>query len=278
MRTPIGLNGRRNLRLLTQLLGKWAQCLAVSVLLAGCGASARPDFDLNRGEVAEFGSEAAGQVFAPEDGEGTEAEWQYRIQGGDELEVVFFSHPSQNRFVKVRPDGYITLPYVGEIKAEGKTPTELGGELMQSYASVLIEPRVDVIVQEMGARFYVLGEVSRPGEFPFERRINILQALAGAGGYKNSARLTNIVLLRRDPGGKNAFAAILDLRQFMDEEGRRPPIELRPYDIVWVPRSNISRWDNATSQLLKGVVDAENVAIKGWGLANFNEVYNNRAF
>src|SRR6056297_1129040 len=112
----------QRLRTLTLLLG-------VILLGTGCGASARSDFDLNRGQSTGPNADEAEQVFAGGTTElGSDEEWRYRIQGGDQLEVVFFTHPEQNRFVKVRPDGFVSLPYLGDVRAEGKSPEELAGE------------------------------------------------------------------------------------------------------------------------------------------------------
>ena len=263
---------------LPQCLRGWALFLALALVSAGCGSSAHKDFDLNRGEPTGPNAEVAAQAFADATNQGAEKEWRYLIQGGDQLEVVFFTHPAQNRFVKVRPDGYVTLPYLGDVRAEGKTPEQLAGELQETYAEVLVSPRVDVIVQEMGARFYVLGQVPRPGEFAYERRVDILQALAQAGGYTNSARLSNIVLLRKGGDSQQSFAAILDLRDYMASDNRDKPLELRPYDIVWVPRNNVSRWDVATRQSLLGILNGQDVVVKGWSLANFEEVFERQRF
>lgn len=280
MRKLLDLDRARNRGSFTHGLGGMALWMGVLMLAAGCGASARSDFDLNRGEARGPNRAEAQAAFGGGMSEepGAQEEWRYRIQGGDELEVVFFTHPDQNRFVTVRPDGYVTLPYLGDVKAEDKTPEDLAGELQETYAEVLVSPRVDVIVQKMGARFYVLGEVLQPGEFEYERRIDIMQALAAAGGYEDSARLSNIVLLRKGYGSEKSFAAVLNLRDYMGSENRSGSLQVRPYDIVWVPRSNISRWDNATNQLLQGILDSQDVVIKGWSLANFKDVYERQRF
>lgn len=253
-------------------------CLA---LLAACGSSARSDFDLNTGEARGPDADAAMATFAAEGRaqlEASEKTWRYRIEGGDQLEIVFFTHPDQNRFVTVRPDGFVTLPYLGDVQAEDRTPEELSKQLQDAYSEVLVSPRVDVIVQKMGARFYVLGAVTTPGEFEYERKIDLLQALARAGGYTGEARLSNIVLLRRGYGDQKSFAAVLNLRDYLDSENRDTDISVRPYDIVWVPRSTLSKWDNATQQALRGMILSADMVLKGWSLVKFDEVFARRNF
>jgi len=251
--------------------------MAGIAVITGCGASAHRDIDLNKGEVDVPNPELeaiANQLFDDPWFTGAEQEstWRYTVNEGDKLEVTFFTHPEQNRFVTVRPDGRFSMPYIGEIAAAGRTAEELSEELQERYAEVLVSPRVDVLIHEMGARFYVMGEVRSGGEFIYGRPLTLSQALARAGGYTDAARLNNLVLLRRSPDGRG-FAAILDFRAMMASPGNRGDIRLRPYDIVWVPRDNISRWDNVTRKLFGSVTQGEDIILRGWGLANFEDVY-----
>ena len=261
-------NGLRHLALLGAL-----------AFAAGCGASARPDFDVNAGmpENVEAGTIEAERIreLFPLVGDPADSAWNYRIVAGDQLEIAFFSHPEQNRFVTVRPDGMIGLPYVGDVAAAGRMPGDLATELQEAYSEVLVSPRVDVIVQEMGARFYVIGQVTRPGEFVYDRRMDLLQALARAGGYDNSARLTNIVLMRTDLDGRT-YAAIFDFRQYMETESRIGSLAVRPDDVIWVPRNSLSKWDVGSRQAFSGLQSMSRVAIDAWSLVNFEDVYENR--
>lgn len=246
--------------------------------LSACGGGARTDVDLNSGAAVDPGLseeqlaelDAAFPLMGREPG--AAPTWTYRIAEGDQLEVVFFSHPDQNRFVTVRPDGRITMPYVGDVVAAGKAPTQIATELKTAYAQVLVEPQIDVIVQTMGARYYVFGEVDNAGEFSYERPIDLMQAIAQAGGYNERARLSSIVILRKGDNG-DAYAGVFDFRRFLDAETRIANIEVRPDDLIWVPASAIARWDTATSQTLSGVLQAEQVILTGWQIAKFDEVY-----
>jgi polysaccharide export outer membrane protein len=196
----------------------------------------------------------------------------YRIGAGDVLEVVFFSHPEQNRFVTVRPDGRITLPYVGELVARGKEPARLSDEIETAYGEVLVDPHVDVLMSKMGGRFYMIGEVTTAGEYEYDKPLTIMQAVAKAGGYTSQARLTNFVLIR-DDGMGGRYAAILNMREYMSSQEKYGDIYVQPEDIVWVPKDNISRWDNASSKALQGVIRAQDVIIKTLGIADFQNIY-----
>lgn len=265
----------------TLLRADWRSGLgAIALLLAvGCGGGARPDFDVNQGEAVgvEMTSMEAARIreLFPLVGDAADSAWTYTIMAGDQLEVAFFSHPEQNRFVTVRPDGRIGMPYVGDVMAAGRAPTDLAGDLQTAYAEVLVAPRVDVIVQEMGASYFVLGQVSRPGEFKFDRRLDLLQAIARAGGYDANARLSHFVLMRTDVDGRT-YAAVFDFREFVDAPDRIGSLVVRPADIIWVPRSALSRWDEGLRRSLTGLGTGTRLAIDAWTLVNFHDVYERR--
>ena len=259
---------------------RWPAWLGIAALflLAGCGGSAHPDVDMNAGTATEGGLTPAEMAelesafpLMGSAGAGR-AQWTYHIGAGDQLEMAFFSHPDQNRFVTVRPDGRITMPFVGDVAAAGKAPEALAAELRTAYAEVLVAPRIDVIVQTMGSKFYVLGEVNQPGEFTYERPVDLMQAIAQAGGYKNTARLTSIVVLRRGEEG-DVYAGVFDFRRFLNSETRLSNIEVRPDDLIWVPRSAIARWDNAAKQSLSGVLQAEDVIYRGLLVTRLDEIF-----
>lgn len=254
--------------------------LALLATAGGCGGPYR-DVDLNTGRVvgvtAGRPDTLSAELAAASLGARAEAAAEpYHITDGDVLEIVFFSHPEQNRFSLVRPDGRITLPYVGELVAAGRTTSELAAQLQEGYSAVLVEPRVDVLLHQLGGRFYVLGEVRSPGEFPFERRVTLLQALARSGGFTNEAQLTNFVLIRRRADGGGGAAAILDFRRYMADPKKQGDIQLEPYDIIWVPRDKLSRWDNIAKKSFYNILQAQEVVLKGYGVANFDEVYKGR--
>jgi polysaccharide export outer membrane protein len=259
---------------------------AIRVLLAGlllfalaaCGSSAYTDVDLQKDLDVQHTHHLspAAQSFASAP-DTMQAPPVYRVGSGDVLEIVFFTHPAQNRFVTVRPDGRITLPYVGELMARGKEPTKLAAEIQKDYSAVLVDPKVDVLLNKIGGRFYVLGQVRNANEFQYERPLTLLQAIAKAGGYNDNARLTNFVLIRADEEG-GRFAAVFNLREYMGDRQKVGDIYIQPDDILWVPKDNISRWDNVARKTFTSLLQAEDLVIKGMTIDRFDEVYSNRNF
>ncbi len=159
----------------------------------------------------------------------------YRIQPGDQIDVRFPLNPELNVLSVVRPDGRVSLKLVGEVLAEGHTPAELGQELRKAYAKELRDPEITVIVRSMAARVYVDGHIERPGEYLWSPQITALQAIARAGGFRDTANQDRFVVLRRATDGTQQVIEI-DLEEKTGEHD----VFLAPYDLVVVPSSNVA--------------------------------------
>jgi polysaccharide export outer membrane protein len=123
----------------------------------------------------------------------------YLIGPADVLRVAVWKEPDLNLDVTVRVDGMISFPLLGDVEAAGLTPTKLGENLAKRLERFVEAPKVTVSVsQANSARFYVLGQVAKPGEFPLASRSTVLQALALAGGFKEFAKPESIVIVRED--------------------------------------------------------------------------------
>ncbi len=160
------------------------------------------------------------------------ADEPYRIGLEDVVDVAVWRDADLSRVVPVRPDGFISLPMVGEVRAAGKTPKELELEVATALKQYVQEPRVTVIVQEVNSpRVFVTGEVTRPGMYPMRGHVSVLQAIALAGGFSDFADKRNIRVIRRD--GKSAVISYADL--VTDDDEKRSAVWLAPGDTVVVP-------------------------------------------
>src|SRR5262245_52819745 len=111
------------------------------------------------------------------------AEEPYRIQPGDVLGISVWREADLQAEVLVRPDGGISFPLAGELGASGKTTDEIRAALDERLRKFVPDPVITVTVRQIGGnRIYVLGKVARPGEFPFSRPLDVMQALSLAGG------------------------------------------------------------------------------------------------
>jgi polysaccharide export outer membrane protein len=158
----------------------------------------------------------------------------YRVQPGDVLMVAVWKERDLQGEILVRPDGGITFPLAGDIAAGGRTVVELAGDVSEKLKRYIPDPVVTVAVKSIGGnRVYVLGKVNRPGEFAFSQPLDVMQALALAGGATAFAAVNDIRILRRDGSRLEAVAF-----QYADvERGRKleQNIVLRSGDTVVVP-------------------------------------------
>src|SRR5262249_14352444 len=107
----------------------------------------------------------------------------FRIGPEDVLEISVWKEEALKKDVLVRPDGDISFPLAGDLRAAGRTVAELREELTSRLAKYIPDPVVSVIVNRVASnRIYVVGRVARPGDFAAGRYIDVLQALAMAGG------------------------------------------------------------------------------------------------
>jgi polysaccharide export outer membrane protein len=125
----------------------------------------------------------------------------YRIGPGDLLKFFVWKEPDLSGELQVRFDGKVTVPLLGDVDATGRTPEQLSAELLKALRRFLAAPQVTVsVVNSNGARFYVLGQVARPGDFPLRGRTTVLQGLALAGGFREFAKTDSMVIVRQDKG------------------------------------------------------------------------------
>ncbi len=163
----------------------------------------------------------------------------YTIQIGDHLGVKFYQSPDLNEEVVVRPDGKISLQLIGEVQAAGVEPGTLQAQIEHAYQGELATPRVVVLVRELGAQVYVGGEVKTPGAIPLTANLTLVEAVQRAGGFLDSAHLSQVVLIRRDAAGQLVGRAV-DVRPIIGGLEPSKDVPLQPFDLAYVPRSKIA--------------------------------------
>jgi polysaccharide export outer membrane protein len=167
----------------------------------------------------------------------------YRLGLGDKLRIEVYRDAQLSQSVQIRPDGKITLPLVGDVEANGRTPIELRDTITKQLKDYMTNPVVTVIVVETKAPVaYVMGEVNHPGPVPLpDERLTVLQALAIAGGLKDFADTKNIQILRKAPstasksGKKTEFTEQTIKFNYKDAIRGSAPVYLYPGDTIVVP-------------------------------------------
>ena len=165
----------------------------------------------------------------------TDAEPEYLVYPGDELDIQTPTAPELNRAVRVGPDGRITMPLVGQIMAADRSLPELEASLAEAYASQLRHPMVEVTLTQAGPmKVWVDGEVRTPGVYDMPGDIEAWQAVIMAGGFLPSARRGQVALIRRGPGN-------VRMMRVVDLSGpRTTAVALRRSDIIYVPRTTLA--------------------------------------
>jgi len=159
---------------------------------------------------------------------------EYRIGGGDKLQINVYKESDLTQSLQVRPDGRITLPLVGDIAAAGQTPMQLQRRLTESLREFVANPVVTVMVVEVADRVvYVMGEVNTPGAVPLKGPMTVLQALAVAGGFKDFANKGGIKVLRKTPGSDHVETIPFSYKDALRSDA--PVFYLAEGDTVVVP-------------------------------------------
>jgi polysaccharide export outer membrane protein len=127
---------------------------------------------------------------------------KYIIGPGDELEISVWKEEALTKELTVLPDGKLTFPLIGNIAAAGRSADEIKTELTTRLAHYISDPIVSVCVQEVNSLLiYVVGKVNEPDRYILNSRINVLQALAMAGGL-NQFSNSRQVRIFRDKGNQ----------------------------------------------------------------------------
>lgn len=159
----------------------------------------------------------------------------YIIGAEDVLSIYVWKEPEMSKTIPVRPDGMISLPLVGEIKAVGYTPVQLQDVLAAAMKKYVSEPQVTVVVEKISSlSFNIVGEIARPGSYPLTRRMTVLDAVAQAGGFKDFAKTKKVYVLRPAANGTQARLPF-NYNDVIHGKNEQQNIELQPRDTIVVP-------------------------------------------
>jgi len=156
------------------------------------------------------------------------------LVAGDVIKLAFPGAPELNQSQKIRTDGRVNLPLIGEVDAAGKTVRSLQDELRQRYKSELKTSTVMVTLESAVTQVVISGAVARPGKLTFERPTTVFQAIMEAGGANEFGSLRNVHLVRLINGQQQT--EVLDLRPVTSGRPTNP-YYVRDGDVIYVPRS-----------------------------------------
>lgn len=158
------------------------------------------------------------------------------LAAGDVIKIVFPGVSEMNHTQKVRADGKVNLPLVGEVEAAGKKLGDFQAELVQLYEPKLKNKDVVVTLESSTIPIYVSGAVLRPGKILLDRPMTVLEAIMETGGFTERANTKRIVLIRHENG--KHYTQTFDLTAAL--QGRpSSAFFVRAYDAIYVQEKTI---------------------------------------
>ena len=166
---------------------------------------------------------------------------RYQLRSADVLELSFPYTPEFNQTVTIQPDGYISLRGVDGIRVEGQTIPEAIKSLQTAYTKVLHDPEINVELKDFEKPYFIVGgEVGHPGKFDLRGETSVTEAVAIAGGLKDSAKYSQVLLFRRVPDGW-AQTKKLNMKKMLHDANLEEDAYLQPGDFLYVPKSAFSK-------------------------------------
>ncbi|MDD4732403.1 MAG: polysaccharide biosynthesis/export family protein [Desulfovibrio sp.] len=158
----------------------------------------------------------------------------YHVGAEDVLEVFVWGDESLTRQVMVRPDGYVSLPLIGEVLCLGRTVEDIREEVDRRYSKFITDTPVSIMIVEINSpKVYVIGKVNRPGVYLMPHPMTVTQALALAGGFNPFADDANILLVRGIGPEQKVYE--YDYTDISLGSDMHQNVLLRPNDTIVVP-------------------------------------------
>lgn len=209
-------------------------CFTAAILIAGGCRSPQPAVASHEG--SDEARETAALDAATREAAAPRSD--YAMSPGDLVNIVVYENAEMSRKVRVNANGLVFLPFAGKIKVGGKTPGEAQELIAKKLSTYVVNPQVSVFIEEYGnKRFFVMGEVQKPGSYPIptESRITVLEAISEAGGFTSVAAQDRARVLRTVNGESVKYT--IDVRSITREGQKDKDMVLEPNDVVYVPQS-----------------------------------------
>lgn len=168
---------------------------------------------------------------------------RYQLHSADVLSLEFPFTPEFNQTVTIQPDGYVTLRGIDNMRVEGQTLPEVTTALRNAYSKILHDPVINVELKDFEKPFFIVGgEVGHPGKFELREDTTATEAVAIAGGLRDSAKHSQVLLFHRVPGGW-AQVKRLNIKKMLKEGNLDEDAYLQPGDFIYVPKNTMSKFE-----------------------------------
>ena len=157
------------------------------------------------------------------------------------LTVITNSATGQSKMMPVGLDGYLSPPFMPKLQVAGRSTAWIQEEMQQAYSRVLGNITVLVDLKEIRSNLvYVLGEVNRPGVINIPAPATVTQMISLAGGYKDSASLSSVLLIRPDEGNQPT-GRLINVERIIKKANMGDDVLVQRYDVIYVPPSVIHK-------------------------------------
>ncbi len=169
------------------------------------------------------------------------AEERYVLHPGDVLDIQYRYTPEFNQTITVQPDGYVSLEIGGDVKVAGRNLEQVRTLILSKAKTRLASPELTVVLKEFQKPYVVVsGEVAQPGKFELRETLTAIQAVLLAGGFKDSAKSSQIIVFRK-LNAETAEVKTLNFRSLKRTGDLENDLTLEPGDMILVPRNRISK-------------------------------------
>ena len=166
---------------------------------------------------------------------------RYTLNSGDVIDIQYRYTPEFNQTVTVQPDGYISLEIGGDLKVAGRNLQQVRSLVLGKARERLASPELTVILKEFQRPYIVVaGEVVQPGKFEVREKMTALQAVLLAGGFKDSAKSSQILVFRK-LNADTAEVKSLNFKTLKQNADLENDLKLQPGDMILVPRNRLSK-------------------------------------
>jgi polysaccharide export outer membrane protein len=166
---------------------------------------------------------------------------RYVLHPGDVLDVQYRYTPEFNQTVTVQPDGFISLEIGGDLKVSGRNLEQVRNVILTKARTRLASPELIVVLKEFQKPYVVVaGEVVQPGKFEMREQLTALQAVLLAGGFKDSAKSSQILVFRK-LNADMAEVKSLNFKTLKRTSDLENDLTLQAGDMILVPRNRISK-------------------------------------
>ena len=235
------------------------QCMIMAAFICVTGTAMSAPVNVSQQhDYSKTNKIAENQVNAPLESSATavSSDKEYRLRQGDELSIQVVQQADlgtrngQDIVYAVRPDGYVTFPMVGPVKADGLTVDEFTAQLQQGLSRFIVNPDISVNVTKLGGvRVYVFGEINKPGAYTLTKSSTVIDAIGAAGSFNWDTAKKKIYLIHQNDPEK---PIAINLNKMLQTGDMSENYVMREGDILYLTKNSRINFARDIAPILTG--------------------------